>query len=744
MIVFLLFVQAYCDLSLPNYTSNIIDTGITNNGVENITPEIIRASEYEALRLFMTEAEQQVFCKAYEESGSYYRLIDISKENISTADYEIKDIEALDKVLMPAILMRYALSQMGEEDFFNRVAQQTGADPSAFTGMTKEDFFSMMPQDTVLAMREQILVQYESVGDSIMKSMAVQYTKGEYQVCDVDTDHMQTSYLAKSGLKMIGLTLLMALVSIMIGFAASRVAAGVGMDLRGKVFEKVVGFTNAEIDRFSTASLITRNTNDIQQIQMVTVMLLRLVLYAPIIGIGGIFMVIRTGSDMEWIIVLAVAAILLLVLILVKIAMPKFKLMQSLVDKVNLVSREILTGLSVIRAFGREKWEEERFDEANRELTGTMLFTNRTMTFMMPIMMLIMNGISVLIVWVAAHRIDAGTIQVGTMTAFITYTMMIVMAFLMLTAMSIMLPRAAVAVERVEEVLHTEASVKNPEQPADAKQLKGILQFDHVSFAYPDAGENVIEDISFTAYPGETTAIIGSTGSGKSTLVHLIPRFYDVTSGKITIDGVDIRQMSQQDLRDMIGLVPQKANLFSGTIASNLRFGDAKADDAALHQAAAIAQSTDFIEEKKDQYDSHIAQGGSNVSGGQKQRLSIARAIVKNPKIYIFDDSFSALDFKTDAALRRALEPRTRDAAVIIVAQRISTISHANKILVLDDGKLAGIGTHEDLLASCEVYQQIAKSQLSEKELGLSGGPGEHEKEAKRQQICDGMSGKEA
>ena len=511
----------------------------------------------------------------------------------------------------------------------------------------------------------------------------------------------------------------MGVVTVLVGFFASRVGAGIGMSLRDQVFKKVVGFSNAEMDKFSTASLITRSTNDIQQIQMVSVMLLRMVAYAPILGIGGVIRVIKTGAGMGWIIILAILVILGYVMVLMSVSMPKFKLMQKLVDRINLVSREILTGLSVIRAFGREKKEEERFDEANKDLTRTMLFTNRVMTFMMPGMMMIMNVLTVGIVWFGAHRIDAGTMQVGAMTAFITYAMMIVMSFLMLTMMSIMLPRAAVAAERIDEVIRTESSIQDVKEPQEITEHTGVVRFEHVSFRYPGAQEDVLHDIDFVAEPGKTTAIIGSTGCGKSTLVNLIPRLYDVTAGRITLDGKDIRDIRMADLREEIGYVPQKGVLFSGTIASNLRFGKEDATEEEIVKAAQIAQATEFIENKDDKYETAISQGGTNVSGGQKQRLAIARAIAKNPRIFIFDDSFSALDLKTDAALRKALADNVKDSTVIIVAQRISTILHAEQILVLDDGRIVGKGTHEQLLKECEVYQQIAKSQLSARELGL-------------------------
>lgn len=530
---------------------------------------------------------------------------------------------------------------------------------------------------------------------------------------------MQISYLISAGLKMLGIALLMGIVTVLVGLLASRVGAGVGRDLREKVFGKVIRFSNAEIDKFSTASLITRSTNDIQQVQMVSTMLLRMVLFAPIMGVGGILKVIGTGAGMGWIIALAVMVLIGFVMLLVSITMPKFKIMQTLVDRVNLVSREILTGLSVIRAFGREKREEERFDEANRELTKTQLFTNRMMSVMMPGMMIIMNGTAILITWVAAKKIDMGAIQVGAMTAFITYAMQIVMSFLMLTMMSIMLPRAGVAAERIDEVLKTKSTIEDKKEAETFEMERGVVRYDHVYFTYPDAKADVLTDIDFVAKPGEVTAIIGSTGCGKSTLVNLLPRFYDVRKGAITIDGKDIRDMKMKDLRENIGFVPQKGVLFSGTITSNLKFGKHDATEREIEEAAEIAQAMEFIEEKKDKFDSAIAQGGSNVSGGQKQRLAIARAIVKKPKILVFDDSFSALDMKTDAVLRKALMEKVKDSTLLIVAQRISTIIHADRILVLDEGRIVGMGTHEELLKNCEVYEQIARSQLSAKELGL-------------------------
>lgn len=576
-----------------------------------------------------------------------------------------------------------------------------------------------MTKDQIFSMRDDMEDTIDAMGSSLVKSMGVAYAVSADKAAGVDINQVQKDYLWMSGLKMVGMALLMGVVTVLVGFFASRVGAGVGRDLRDKVFKRVVRFSNAEMDRFSTASLITRSTNDIQQIQMVSTMLLRIVAYAPILGIGGVLKVIKTGAGMGWVIALAIIVILGYVMVLVSAAMPKFKLMQKLVDNINLVSREILTGLSVIRAFGREKKEEERFDDANRSLTKTTLFTNRIMTFMMPGMMLIMNVLTISIVWVGAHRIDSGDMQVGAMTAFITYAMMIVMSFLMLTMLSIMLPRAVVAAERIDEVIVTESSIHDADQTEAVTERNGVIRFDHVNFRYPGAEEDVLHDIDFIAEPGKTTAIIGSTGCGKSTLVNLIPRLYDVTGGKITLDGKDIRNIKMSDLREEIGFVPQKGVLFSGTIASNLRFGKEEATDEEIAKAAKIAQATEFIETKDDRYDSAIAQGGSNVSGGQKQRLAIARAIAKDPKIFVFDDSFSALDLKTDAALRKALGENVKDSTVIIVAQRISTILHAEQILVLDDGEVVGKGTHEELLKTCEVYQQIAKSQLSARELGL-------------------------
>ena len=709
IVLVLLVIQALCDLSLPAYTSDIIDVGIINNGVEHILPEAITTEQFQMAEFFMTEDEKELWENSYEEKDGRYECV-VTDE---------KELDELDETLLLPILLNYQLSSMDESTLKESAAEQMGVDASALENVTVAQMLQGMGEEQIMAMRKSADAMLDTMGSSTVKSMGIAYAVARDKEAGVSVDDIQQSYLLFAGLKMIGMALIMGIATILVGFFASRVAAGIGRDLRGNIFKKVVGFSNAEMDHFSTASLITRSTNDIQQIQMVSVLLLRMVAYAPILGIGGVIKVIQTGAGMGWVIILAVLVILGYVMLLVSVSMPKFKLMQKMVDRVNLVSREILTGLSVIRAFGREQKEEERFDEANRDLTKTNLFTNRVMTFMMPGMMMIMNVLTVVIVWVGAHKIDAGTMQVGSMTAFITYAMMIVMSFLMLTMMSIMLPRAAVAAERIDEVLRTESSVKELDQPETLKAHNGVVTFSDVSFRYPGAEADVLEHIDFVAEPGKTTAIIGSTGCGKSTLVNLIPRLYDVTGGAITLDGQDIRTISMEDLREEIGFVPQKGVLFSGTIASNLRFGKRDATDEQVKEAAEIAQAAEFIENKDDKYESAIAQGGSNVSGGQKQRLAIARAIAKQPKIYVFDDSFSALDLKTDAALRKALAEKVKDSTVIIVAQRISTILHAEQIIVLEDGKIAGKGTHEELLHNCDTYRQIAKSQLSAKELGL-------------------------
>lgn len=716
-IMLILFVQAYCDLSLPAYTSDIVNVGIQQGGIEDEIPEQIAREEMDKLLLFVSEEDGQKVMDAYEEdTESYEKDAYVLKESVSGDEEQMKELQDILKLPM----MMTAGFESGS-DMTKEVESQLKSslpDGTVSEDTTIFDIMKMLPGEQRTVMVEKMGEQMDDLPDTILDQAAVSYCKSVYQDLGMDMEKIQTGYLVKTGGMMIALAFLGMAASVLVGFLASRVGASAGRDLRGRVFHKVVGFSNHEFNQFSTASLITRSTNDIQQIQMLIVMLLRMVLYAPILAIGGVFQVMKTNVSMSWIIGLAVIIIACMVLLLFVVAMPKFKMLQKLVDKLNLVTREILTGLSVIRAFSTEKHEEKRFDDANVELTKTNLFVNRAMTFMMPVMMLVMNGVSVLIVWTGAHGISDGQMQVGDMMAFIQYTMQIIMGFLMLCMISIMLPRAAVAADRVEEVLKSETIICDPEQPEVLpEQGEGVLSFDHVSFKYPGADEDVLQDITFTARPGQTTAIIGSTGSGKSTLVNLIPRFYDVTEGKITLDGIDIRDIKQHDLREKLGYVPQKGVLFSGNIASNIMFGNQDGTEAEMKEAAEIAQATEFIETKPEGYESPIAQGGSNVSGGQKQRLSIARAIAKHPQVFIFDDSFSALDYKTDVTLRHALAEKTRESTVLIVAQRISTILHAEQILVLDDGKIVGKGTHAELLKNCEVYREIAESQLSRAEL---------------------------
>ena len=716
-IMLILFVQAYCDLSLPAYTSNIVNVGIQQGGIEDEIPEQIAREEMDKLLLFVSEEDGQKVMDAYEEdTESYEKDAYVLKESVSGDEEQMKELQDILKLPMMMTTGFESGSDMTKE--VESQLKSSLPDGTVSEDTTIFDIMKMLPGEQRTAMVEKMGEQMDDLPDTILDQAAVSYCKSVYQDLGMDMEKIQTGYLAKTGGMMIALAFLGMAASILVGFLASRVGASAGRDLRGRVFHKVVGFSNHEFNQFSTASLITRSTNDIQQIQMLIVMLLRMVLYAPILAIGGVFQVMKTNVSMSWIIGLAVIIIACMVLLLFVVAMPKFKMLQKLVDKLNLVTREILTGLSVIRAFSTEKHEEKRFDDANVELTKTNLFVNRAMTFMMPAMMLVMNGVSVLIVWTGAHGISDGQMQVGDMMAFIQYTMQIIMGFLMLCMISIMLPRAAVAADRVEEVLKSETIICDPERPEVLpEQGEGVLSFDHVSFKYPGADEDVLQDITFTARPGQTTAIIGSTGSGKSTLVNLIPRFYDVTEGKITLDGIDIRDIKQHDLREKLGYVPQKGVLFSGNIASNIMFGNQDGTEEEMKEAAEIAQATEFIETKPEGYESPIAQGGSNVSGGQKQRLSIARAIAKHPQVFIFDDSFSALDYKTDVTLRHALAEKTRESTVLIVAQRISTILHAEQILVLDDGKIVGKGTHAELLKNCEVYREIAESQLSRAEL---------------------------
>lgn len=716
-IVAILIVQAYCDLSLPAYTSDIVNVGIQQGGVEDHIPDAISAEDMETLLLFTSEKDGKTVLSAYEKDDKTYE-----EQAYVLKDTVKEDTDRTEKLsgILAAPMMMAAGFESGS-DMTADIEEQLKAQlpPEMISeDMTVLDILKMMPQEQKQAFVSEIEKKTEELPDTITEQAAVNYVKKAYADLGIDMDELQFRYLFSTGAKMIGLAFLGMAASVLVGFLASRVGAAAGRDLRGRVFKKVVGYSSNEFDHFSTASLITRSTNDIQQVQFIIVMLLRIVLYAPILAIGGIVQVFQTNVSMSWIIGLAVVLIALVVLVLFAVAMPKFKSLQKLVDKVNLVMREILTGLPVIRAFSTEKHEEKRFDKANMDLMKTNLFVNRAMTFMMPIMMLIMNGISVLIMWSGAKGINDGQMQVGDMMAFIQYTMQIIMGFLMICMLSVMLPRAAVAADRVDEVLSSRTVIHDPKTPKKFEEKqKGVLTFDHVSFKYPGADENVLEDITFTAKPGETTAIIGSTGSGKSTLVNLIPRFYDVTDGSIRLDGTDIREVTQHDLRDKLGYVPQKGLLFSGDIASNIMFGNPEGGGQEMKEAAQIAQATEFIEAKPNKYESPISQGGSNVSGGQKQRLSIARAIAKRPEVFIFDDSFSALDFKTDVALRKALKKRTKESTVLIVAQRISTILNAEQIIVLDDGKIAGIGTHKELLRNCEVYKQIAASQLSEKEL---------------------------
>ena len=718
-IICILVVQAYCDLSLPTYTSDIVNVGIQQGGIDETVPDTISKKDLNHLLLLVPSDRQKTVKNAYTESVEKYDYNGTVMELKASVKEDKKKVDRLSEILGKPMLMAAGFDSGSE--MTQKIEEQMRTQMSGIPNVDKMDIYDMlefMGAEGRNALIGQMDQQMDSMQDSIIAQAAAGYIKDAYTHIGIDTDQIETTYILHTGAKMLALAFLGMAASILVGLLASRVGAGVGRRLRENVFRKVVGFSNAEFDKFSTASLITRSTNDIQQIQLLLVMILRMVLYAPIMAIGGIWKVFHTNVDMSWIIGLAVAVIIVIVGFLFLVVMPKFKLIQNQVDKLNLVSREILTGLSVIRAFGTQKYEEERFDDANKALTKTNLFVNRAMTFMMPLMMFVMNSIAVLIVWVGGHSINDGAMQVGDMMAFIQYTMQIIMAFLMICMISVMLPRAAVSAGRVDEVLTSETMIHDPKNPSHIpEEGKGKIVFDHVSFRYPGAEEDVLHDISFTAEPGKTTAFIGSTGCGKSTLVNLIPRFYDVTDGKITIDGKDIRNVSQHELREKLGYVPQKAVLFSGDIASNILYGNPDGSEAEMTEAATIAQATEFIEQKKKKYKSTISQGGSNVSGGQKQRLSIARAIAKHPDIYIFDDSFSALDYKTDATLRAKLKEKTSESTVMIVAQRISTILHADQIIVLDDGQIVGKGTHKELLKSCEAYYQIASSQLSENEL---------------------------
>lgn len=732
-IVLLLIVQAAGDLTLPDYTSKIVNVGIQNGGIENVAPEVIRKSEMENMLIF-TEEDNKILA-SYEE---------ISKDNLDSAEYEklvkkypaleneslyrIKKISSseqdeLDSLMAKPLMMLSTLEneETAEQMKKQMLSQMQEQQKAMLQNMSLMEIIKQMPKEQLDQMLETVNQKLDDMQESILEQAAIQEVKNEYKAIGMNTDSIQNQYIIMAGLKMLGISLIIMISAISIMCLSARVAARLAKTLREKVFKKVLRFSNKEFSEYSTASLITRSTNDIQQIQGLIAILFRVLVYAPIIGIGGFLRVLnQSDNSMAWIIGVAIVAILFVVATLFIIAMPRFKKLQQLIDKLNLVAREILTGLPVIRAFNTEKKEEKRFDKANMDLTKTNLFVNRAMSFMMPTLMLIMNGISLLIVWVGAHGIDNGTMQVGNMMAFIQYTMQIVMSFLMISMVSIMLPRASVSANRINEIIETDEAIKDSKEPKKLNpSKKGLVEFKNVSFRYPDSDEEVLSDISFTAEPGKTTAIIGSTGSGKSTIVNLIPRFYDVTSGNLLIDGVDIKDISNKDLRKIIGFVPQKGILFSGTIESNIKYGNPNMSDEQMIEAAQIAQATEFIESKPEKYQEPIAQGGSNVSGGQKQRLSIARAIAIDPEILVFDDSFSALDFKTDSILRAELAKKTQDKTVIIVAQRINTILNADQIIVLEDGKVVGKGTHEELIKTNETYKQIALSQLSAKELNL-------------------------
>ena len=738
IIILLLAGQASCELSLPTYTSNIINIGIQQSGIENSVPEVIRKSEMDKLFIFLSDKNKNTILNNYKllnknslSDEEYNKYKDsypaLSDEEIYLLNTKDKDIiKKLDNILGKPELIVYGLesddesAKMIQQQMKNNMTSNMSIS-NANQNLENMDMFAMlqsMPKKQKNNLIKEMNNQLINLPDAMISQSAVSFVKNEYNEIGIDTGKLQTQYILTTGAEMIGITILSVVAAITVGFLASRVGASLGRTLRSKTFEKVMRFSSKEMTEFSTASLITRSTNDIQQIQQMTVMMLRMVFFAPFMAIGGIIKVLNTNTSMTWIIGIAVLGVVLIVLVMFTMVMPKFKVLQSLVDKLNLVTREILTGLPVIRAFSTEKFEEKRFDGVNKDLTKVSMFVNRMMSCMMPAMMLIMNLISVLIVWVGAKNIDTGAMQVGDMMAFIQYTMQIVMSFLMISMISVMLPRAAVSANRINEVLDKDIIIKQKDAPIEFDEnKKGLVEFKNVSFKYPDADEEVLHDISFTAKPGETTAFIGSTGSGKSTLINLIPRFHDVTSGEIIVGGVNIKDASLHDLRERIGYVPQKGVLFSGTIDSNLRYGKKDASEEAISKAAKIAQASDFINEKEDKFNSEISQGGSNVSGGQKQRLSIARAIAKDPEIFIFDDSFSALDFKTDAKLRKALKAEIKDSTVLIVAQRISTILDAEQIVVLDEGRVVGKGTHKELLKNCDIYKEIALSQLSKEEL---------------------------
>lgn len=729
--IMLLFVQAISDLSLPSYMSNIVNIGIQQKGIEDAVPKVIKSSELNKLLLFTNSDDKKVVEDNYKlirkeelSNDDYEKYIkqypELANEDIYVLDTKSKDVKRKLNEILGRPMLITSLFESGDAtkvmgDSSNVMAAPEGVD---MANMDPFMMLSNMPEEQVLEIIKGINEKLDEMPESMVTQSAVTYVREQYKELGIDIDKVQTNYLFMAGAKMLGVALIGTIAAVIVTFIAARIAAALGRNLRKDVFNKVVGFSNAEFDRFSTASLITRTTNDIQQIMMLIVMGLRIVFYAPILGIGGIVKVVKSGAGMGWVIVVAVVSILSLVAVLFVFAIPKFKMVQKLVDKLNLVTRESLTGMLVIRAFSTEKYEEEKFERANMNLTKTNLFVNRAMSMMMPLMMFIMNGVTLLIVWVGSHRVDSGVMQVGDMMAFMQYVMQIIMAFLMISMVSVILPRALVSAGRVSEVLNTDIAIKNIENPVSFKvEEKGEIEFKNVSFKYPGADEYILKDINFKAKSGETTAFIGSTGSGKSTLINLIPRFYDVTSGEILIDGENIKNVSLHDLREKIGFVPQKGMLFSGTIESNLKYGGEHISDEYMHKAAEIAQATEFISSKESGFNTEISQGGTNVSGGQKQRLAIARALAKNSEIFIFDDSFSALDFKTDAKLRKAINEELSDSTLLIVAQRISTIMNADQILVLDEGKVVGKGTHKELMENCEVYRQIALSQLSKEEL---------------------------
>ena len=700
-VVVLLVVQAVCDLSLPDYTSNIVNVGIQQNGIENAVPKEIRKSELDKLMIFMTGSQRNLVEKSYSEKNGDKTIYELNTKDKET-------ISDLNPIITKSIMKVSAIDMAAKEGKIQNLPQNVDV----------WSLLSDMPKDQLNNMEKEINKGLSSLDENMQEQAAINFVKNEYQEIGIDTDKLQTNYIFVAGAKMLGVAVISMLATVAVGYIASRIGAGMSRSIRSDVFKKVVDFSNVEFEKFSTASLITRSTNDVQQIQMFMVMFIRIVLYAPILGAGGVLKILNTDTSMAWIIGLALAAIITVVSVLFGLAIPKFKLVQKLVDKLNLVTRESLTGMLVIRAFSNQKIEEKKFDETNSLLKKTNTFVNRVTSTMMPLMMLIMNIVTVLVVWVGAHQIDGGNMQVGDMMAFIQYSMQIIMSFLMITMLAVILPKASVSASRIHEVLTSDVAIKDPKEDKELnKDKKGYVEFKNVSFRYPDAENDVITNISFTAKPGETTAFIGSTGSGKSTLINLIPRFFDATDGEILVDGVNIKDISQHKLRNQIGYVPQKGILFSGTIESNIKYGSEGISDEDVVKAASIAQATEFIESKPEKYETEISQGGTNVSGGQKQRLSIARALAKKPDIFIFDDSFSALDLKTDAALRKELKSQVKDSTMLIVAQRISTIMNAEQIIVLDEGNMVGKGTHEELLKNCEVYKQIALSQLSKEEL---------------------------